>query len=481
MSLGLAEIRQVLAEIGPSWTGAQIQKVHGRGPGRILLGLRQPGRSGTLIVSVVPGRATLYVADELGPRDADPTAFCMLLRRLLRGRRLEGLELVEGDRVVRIQGPSGALIAEMTGRRGALVALDQRGLVVGIAGEGGPPRAGLVRGAPYAPPVRQEGRADGPSRLSPGRASEEARRLDEGAGASADAGERRREALGRVLAARLAKARKLASKVEADLERAGDPDALGRQGELLKLALGRPPPRGATSVEVEDLFAGSGERVVVPLDPTTDLRGNVERLFSRVRKARRARETAGARLAELRASVESLEASLEELVRTEPGPLLDALAARLGLEPCARGGGGRRGRAEPRVPYTEFRASRGGRILVGRSAADNDSLTLHVARLSDLWLHARGVTGSHVVVPLARGEALEPETLVDAATLAAHFSAARGEARVEVSYTPRRYVRKPKGSPPGQVVVEREKVLLLVLEPPRLARLLGGSGPRRAG
>ena len=70
------------------------------------------------------------------------------------------------------------------------------------------------------------------------------------------------------------------------------------------------------------------------------------------------------------------------------------------------------------------------------------------ARPHDLWLHARDDAGAHVVVPLERGEACPSELLCDAATLAAHFSQARGQARVDVTYVERRYVRKPRKSRP---------------------------------
>lgn len=132
----------------------------------------------------------------------------------------------------------------------------------------------------------------------------------------------------------------------------------------------------------------------------------------------------------------------------------------------------RRARAEERVPFRRFVASGGRAVLVGRGAADNDALTQRHARSQDLWLHARGVAGAHVVVPLARGEVCPPELLLDAATLAAHFSDARGEPIVDVQHAPRRYVRKPRGSAPGAVLVDREKVLALRLEAKRLARLL---------
>jgi predicted ribosome quality control (RQC) complex YloA/Tae2 family protein len=111
-------------------------------------------------------------------------------------------------------------------------------------------------------------------------------------------------------------------------------------------------------------------------------------------------------------------------------------------------------------------------ILVGKGADDNDRLTIEHARPHDLWLHARDDAGAHVVVPLERGEACPPELLCDAATLAAHFSQARGQARVDVLYTERRYVRKPRKIGPGKVVLLREKVFRLHLEPARLKRLL---------
>ena len=95
-----------------------------------------------------------------------------------------------------------------------------------------------------------------------------------------------------------------------------------------------------------------------------------------------------------------------------------------------------------------------------------------MAAADDLWLHARGVTGAHVIVPLAKGKSYSPETLVDAATLAAYFSDLRGERVVDVLYTPRRFVHKRKGSPVGSVTLGREKVIGVRIEAARLRRLL---------
>ena len=106
-ALNSADIALVVDELSTEWTGAQVQKVHMRGAAVVLLGLRAPGRGGVLHLSVEPLAGTLFVTDERGPVDPEPSAFCMLLRRLLKGRRLAALEQLGGDRVVRLAGKDG--------------------------------------------------------------------------------------------------------------------------------------------------------------------------------------------------------------------------------------------------------------------------------------------------------------------------------------------------------------------------------------
>jgi predicted ribosome quality control (RQC) complex YloA/Tae2 family protein len=79
--------------------------------------------------------------------------------------------------------------------------------------------------------------------------------------------------------------------------------------------------------------------------------------------------------------------------------------------------------------------------------------------------------GAHVVAP-GVGEAPDSRTLGDAALLAVHFSSARGQDGVEVAWTRCKYVRKPKGSPPGSVIVTQEKVLRVRADEGRLQALL---------
>ena len=124
-----------------------------------------------------------------------------------------------------------------------------------------------------------------------------------------------------------------------------------------------------------------------------------------------------------------------------------------------------------RRPTASSARRRGAPILVGRGADRNDELTFKVARGNDLWLHTRDVPGAHVVVPLA-GRPVDGETLLDAATLAAHHSNARGEAQVDVIYVAAQTrAQAARRAARARHALGRQD-LRVRLEPARLERLL---------
>jgi predicted ribosome quality control (RQC) complex YloA/Tae2 family protein len=79
-----------------------------------------------------------------------------------------------------------------------------------------------------------------------------------------------------------------------------------------------------------------------------------------------------------------------------------------------------------------------------------------------LWLHAKDVSGSHVIIKYQAGKNFPEPVIERAAGLAAFFSKLRTDSLCPVIVTPKKYVRKPKGLPEGAVVVDREKVLMVV-------------------
>ncbi|MGM9998293.1 MAG: NFACT family protein [Candidatus Bruticola sp.] len=99
-------------------------------------------------------------------------------------------------------------------------------------------------------------------------------------------------------------------------------------------------------------------------------------------------------------------------------------------------------------------------ILAGRNPRQNDQLTFKIAAAGDIWLHSHGVPGAHVVIKTA-GRKPGPEVLEAAAVVAARRCKARQDTKVEVSFCDVKQVKKPKGSPPGRVLIKSFKTLLV--------------------
>jgi len=103
----------------------------------------------------------------------------------------------------------------------------------------------------------------------------------------------------------------------------------------------------------------------------------------------------------------------------------------------------------------------GFQILIGKNAKNNDLLTKKFAHKEDLWLHARDVSGSHVVVKFKAGKKFPSSVVERAAQLAAWNSKRRGDTLCPVIVTPKKYVRKPKGLAEGAVIVDKESVVMV--------------------
>lgn len=115
------------------------------------------------------------------------------------------------------------------------------------------------------------------------------------------------------------------------------------------------------------------------------------------------------------------------------------------------------------LPYKAFDIA-GYAVWVGKNARANDELTLKYAFKEDLWLHAKNVPGSHVLIKHKAGHKTPKEVIEKAAALAAWYSKRKTDSLVPVTVTPAKYVRKQKGSPPGRVIVTREEVVLVTAE-----------------
>ncbi len=207
--------------------------------------------------------------------------------------------------------------------------------------------------------------------------------------------------------------------------------------------------RGDTRLVAMDYTLDPPREVEVALDSRLTPAANAQRFYKFYNKAKRARENLTEQLAHSREEIAYLE-SVETF--------LDAAESEQDLieirEELYRAGYASRmkGYAPPKqvkLRPMEFTSPSGYRVLVGRNNTQNDHLTHKVAGKGDLWFHAKGVPGSHVIL-VCDGAEPPAEDYTYAATLAATYSRAEGE-NVAVDYTRVRYVKKPPASKPGYV------------------------------
>jgi predicted ribosome quality control (RQC) complex YloA/Tae2 family protein len=203
----------------------------------------------------------------------------------------------------------------------------------------------------------------------------------------------------------------------------------------------------------------------IALDPALTPLENAQRYFESYTRARDAARVVPAvveetelelrYLAEMRAQIELAEdaATLEQLRRE--------LVER-GLLAPSRGETKRGRTTPPRGGYTRLQCA-GAEMLVGTSALGNERVTFELSSPDDLWFHARGVAGSHIIVRTG-GQAPSMEAIEAAARLAAEHSAARTEAVALVDWTARKHVRKIRNAPPGLVTYRNEQTLRMRLQ-----------------
>jgi len=248
---------------------------------------------------------------------------------------------------------------------------------------------------------------------------------------------------------RLERAEARAARLTGDLEETTRADASRARGDLLLASLHR-VPEGASQVTLPG-FTGGEE--TIELDPTLSPAANAERFYREAGRLDRARHRLPALIAEARDEAERHRQALESLERGEVPDWLD------------RGGRGRTGTGDAgdddhgRGIYRRYRTSGGLEVRVGRGRRENDRLTFGHSAPADIWLHARSVPGSHVILRWHGSDDPPKRDLLEAAALAAWFSKARSSGIVAVDWTRRKHVRKPRGAPPGAVTPGQVRTL----------------------
>lgn len=472
-------IQEIVSEIRPLIIGRAPGKIFQLSPFSLVIDFRLRDH-GDLFISVEPARPRLYLIKrrvrDLEKQSVPLNQFGQSLRKELANTSLRSIEKDPSDRLVRFhfagtddlgQNHERTLVAQLTGRAANLFLLDRDGIISHQA------RAGKGPGQQIGERYQKPPAAGAPSASA---ADSELlksirRRQHTSASAAADAYfssllirqsfDSRAGAARAEVRKKISHHEKLQRQLEKDLASHAGAEAHKRMGDLLLANLST-AHRDGNRVVLIDYFADDAVPLEVEIDEHTTLPEEAERRFALYSRSRRAVRQITSRIAAIQPQMDLLQSqseALEKIIADRDEAALEAFTAKKSVPTSGRGP-----KSEQKIPGTRsYLSSDGFEILVGRTARDNDHLTFKVAKPNDLWMHTGDYSGSHVVVRNSTRREIPHRTLIEAAQLAAHFSQARNNAKVDVHYTQRKFVSKPKGAALGLVRMTRFKNI--VVEP----------------
>ncbi len=210
-------------------------------------------------------------------------------------------------------------------------------------------------------------------------------------------------------------------------------------------------PKGASKVELLDFYTNAP--VEIKLKPDTTPQKQAEQYYRKSKNQSKEKENLEANLRQKVDEVENLQMLIDELSTISDRKHLNQFIKAHSAEQV-------HGKNEIRLPFYRHDID-GFEIRIGKSAKDNDLMLRQFAHKDDLWLHARDVAGSHVLIRHQKNRVIKPRLIEQAAQLAAFYSKRKHDTLAPVIYTPRKFVRKAKNLLPGQVLVEKEQVVLV--------------------
>jgi predicted ribosome quality control (RQC) complex YloA/Tae2 family protein len=237
-----------------------------------------------------------------------------------------------------------------------------------------------------------------------------------------------------------------------ELKRAEDLDRLRWEGEMIYGFMHALAP-GQTSLEIE-------ERTIA-LDPQRTPIEQAQDRFRAYDKAKGALAGVPERLQATEARLAGIDETLALLDLAEGFEAIEGIAREAAEQGYIRGTSGRAVPKTRRQAPLRVESSDGYTIYVGRSAGQNEQVTFKIGASDDLWLHARGIPGAHVIIKTG-GRTVPDQTLREAAALAAYFSRARGEPAVEIDVSRRSLVRHIPNAPAGLVTYRAEQTIRAV-------------------
>ncbi len=471
-------IEKVVKELNEALRGAIVSKIYQPEERLIVLTLFLRGKTSSLLLSASAPNERLHLTEKKLPNPMRPPRFCALLRSRICGAVIREITKLPQERIVEIFLEKKAvegirpfrLRVELTGRSSNIILLNSQGIVEDALRYFQPessPRA-VVPGVELEEmPAKEEAACEEglPDKDEAESWNDFMERYYGEVTGALDLVSFKGE-LKKAVDKACKKTAKKIKNLQDDKIKAEANVGLNHLGELILPNMSQ-IRRGAPEARLMDYTVTPPSEVVVPLDKTLGPRENAERYFKKSKKARRALVILAERIPQCEAELEYVRSLAYDLDNCETaeelGELEEALVKHRYMRRAGQGG---RVKGETRKsaasPLRKLKSSDGFLILLGKNARGNDEIVTKKSSKGDVWLHAKDVAGSHVLIKTG-GRAISdyPATLHEAASLAAWHSKARSEKKAEVLYTDVKHVTKPPHAKPGQVLVREFKVILV--------------------
>ncbi|MGE5544617.1 MAG: NFACT family protein [Bacillota bacterium] len=575
-------ISHLVKELNQQLAGQRIEKVYQPEKDQLTLVVRQKKGSSRLIISINPRWGRMYISRERRENPAQPTAFCMLLRKHLDGAKILEFVQQDFDRIVWLKVEAlndlmewreKVLVCEFTGKNANVVLIDpQKDIILDGMKRYGPELSShreVQPGAKYVPPPSQDKLnpstcdystfyqslwTDGNflstisaalfrtlGGFSPGTCKElchlagidpdspvgecgdyELSRIfstisvlvseanptvlegvngpeeyytftptyREGVNAvkhdsintamddfyTSKLAQTRLESLraniSRNVKTLLDKAYKKLFFQEGDLQQVQKSEILRVSGELLT-TYSHQISKGQSKVTLPN-FDGQGV-TEIELLPHLTPQQNAQRYFKQYAKAKKARNRLEEFIEHNRQEIRYLESIQVALDKAATMEEIEEIMDELEEQGLAKSRSRSKRRPDTSRPR-HFMSTDGLSIWVGKNNRQNEALTLKNSRKTDLWLHAQGYAGAHVILELPPSitdiDDVPVSSLEEAAILAGYYSRGKDAEKVAIDYTFRSQVRKPRNSRPGMVVYDNYWTVYVNPSDPRLSAIL---------
>ncbi|WP_288393827.1 NFACT RNA binding domain-containing protein [uncultured Vagococcus sp.] len=259
-------------------------------------------------------------------------------------------------------------------------------------------------------------------------------------------------------------------KLEKSLVDADHAEIFRIKGELLTTFL-HEVPRGVKSVTLNNYYE-ENEPIEIALNEAITPNQNAQKYFQRYQKLKNSVKVVIEQLEKAKYELlylQSIESQLEIAAPKDIELIKEELIAEKYIKDKQKKKKAKQKKSEPET----FTSSTGIKILVGKNNLQNDQLTLKTASKTDIWLHAKDIPGSHVII-----KSKEPDetTLTEAAHLAAFYSKYRLSSQVPVDYVQVKHVKKPNGAKPGYVIYENQQTLFVTPDKELIEKALLNGG-----